>query len=149
MTNFACVVCGPNNERFVFEVALVVSESPATHGLEENFYWNASKKAPPQGTHHELEVLAVPPKRDGVPMHVHKNPTTGRTFVCYVPRVPTVEDAKTMFTTWSLGTAYALVAGTDFVGILRDVKPADGQTKDAAFVLKMCELGYTATLSVF
>jgi len=134
------VVMGPNGERLVFEVATHFSTRPEDQGLEEDFFIGLGK-TPPVGEHYELQMLAHPPQKDGVPMHIHQNPATGKWWVCFVPRVPTLQDAEVMFKTWSLGTAYALIHGKDFLPILREVKYLD---KD--FVARMESLGIKTTI---
>ena len=134
------VVEGPNGERLVFEVVTHFSTKPEDQGLEADFFIKLGK-TPPVGEHYELQMLAHPPLKEGVPMHIHQNPATGKWFVCYVPRVPTLEEAEVMFKTWSLGTAYALIHGKDFLPILREVKYSD---KD--FVERMESLGIKTTI---
>ena len=142
MIGIECIVFGPQGAKHVFEVEVVASKIPAEQGLEPEFY-NKFGKGPPQEPHFELEVLSVPKRRAGTPMHVHTNPHTNRTFICYVLHIATLDAAVTMFTTWCLGTAYALVVGEDFVPILRDV-----QMNDQAFVVRMQEMSYRAEVSI-
>lgn len=85
--------------------------------LEPAFYVEGSvDHCVPEGDHIEVEVfspwITLPLPEN---MHLHVNPFSGRMFVCYTPRLPTMQEAYTMLVLWSVGTAFTLVTGKDFV----------------------------------
>lgn len=121
-----------------FTCQALVTLSDQQRLLEPGFY--TKECAPgsiPQGTHYEMELLTPiwGEKVDGMTLHYHQNPHTGRYFLCWAGSVPTLSAAKTVFKIWCLGTAFTLHSKEDFEPMV-----ADGNIR--GFKEKLQKLGF-------
>ncbi len=93
------------------------TEKPEERLLEPEFYdkWNNGKQ--PEGVHYELEVVLPGPHLawpEGVPLHIHENPTTGKRLVCWPTQLKDDKAAWKIFMIWSVGTSYSYKYRQDF-----------------------------------
>ncbi len=82
--------------------------------IEKEFYEKWCPTAIPQGEHHELELLTDFTAFYKHPLHIHKNPITGKQFMCWTGHVPTITLARKVFEMWGVGMVYTMIHGLDF-----------------------------------
>lgn len=104
--------------------------------IEAEFYQQTIEQIH-EGVHHELQLLASPvwgSAQPDSPVHVHKNPQTGKSFVCYTHNIPTIEAAEKILKFWCVGTVYSIENDRDF-------SPVAGQHPDDFFQFMSSEFG--------
>ncbi len=88
--------------------------------IEPEFYQKFAKNGVPVGIHHEMEMIGMKATTswnewpEGVPYHVHTNPHTKRTFVCWPETISTVEQALAIFKVFCAGSMYSYKHKKDF-----------------------------------
>ena len=96
----------------IFSCLAHFTNDPKDRLIDSEFYEKFGQDIP-VGGHFEMEVIIPATKPEGT--HIHINPHTGRQFLCWTSRLATEADAWKIFLTWSVGTAYTLVSGKDFL----------------------------------
>lgn len=108
------------NSVYEFAFALHYSESIDEQKIEEGFYKdNSVKRAPPEGSHFEIEVLtdtkALCPNGQHDNVHIHPSRKhVGHKFVCWTQQIETSEKAIAVMNLWAAGTVYTLENGPSF-----------------------------------
>ncbi len=107
-----CIVELPSGERVEFVIAAHASPSTSERLIELPFYG----ANPPQGEHHELEVLS-PNLREHEhrkKVHMHQSLLNQRDFVCWTGHLPTLDEVRAVLPVWCVGTAYSMHTGRTF-----------------------------------
>jgi hypothetical protein len=124
-TQVTCTVSTPRRE-YEFKGLIHRANSPTEQKIEPRFYQGIVKTLY-TGIHHETEIVAMPVDRAVVstlPIRIHKNHATQKEFVCWVPQVEELEEARGIFRQWCVGTVYTIEYKEDFVQIAYE-HPAD------------------------
>lgn len=119
------VIVQSQMQRYDFTAIVHRAEHPSEQKIEPEFYirWAGAKEGEGkvhEGVHYELELTVSPAferVHPDVPLHAHKNPTTGIYYVCYTGQVKTFEHARDLFHEWCVGTAFAIEQSRDFAPI--------------------------------
>lgn len=103
--------------KFVFLVHR--SDAPGEQMIEPEFYLEHARKVY-EGTHFEIELSESPAWGridQEVPIHIHKNPASELSFICFTGQLSNLEAALVVMRVWAMGTVYALVYKEDFASL--------------------------------
>lgn len=141
-TQLTVVIRLPSGEQVKFVALAHRSEGPEERKIESDFY-----EIPPRGVHHELEILSPPvwTHEHSTQMHVHRV-EDGRRFLCWASEVPTLNEAELLFEMWCLGTAYSMVTGKDFTGLITGSWAEFGHLMETGYGLTIDATMVTAEL---
>lgn len=104
---------------YSFLVQVHRAERSAEQVIEPEFYQRTIDQVH-DGVHHELQLIASPvwgSDQPDSPIHVHKNPQTGKSFVCYTLNLSTIEAADKILKFWCVGTVYSIENDQDFSSV--------------------------------
>jgi hypothetical protein len=103
---------------FMARVHQVVS--PNGFHLEQEEFYQAIGGIIPELPHLELEI--VQPENDELArhgLHIHREPETGKPFVCYARRMADLDEAMKIFSVWCLGSTGKIETDVEMNDLIR------------------------------
>ncbi len=101
-----------------FNCLLHKSSSPLNRLIDHSFY-ESLLDGIPDGEHYELELMEkwyLNHKYSKL-LHIRTSLLNSRNFVCYLQKISDIVAALRVFLVWSIGTAFTVTSGKDFLEI--------------------------------